>query len=76
MLIVTDEMMEQAARSHKNLRLEMALALYTSEVFTLRKAAEYAGVAWLQLAEEAKKRNAPAWDAITPEEFELEAKTL
>lgn len=76
MLIVTDEMVELAARAQKDLKMELAVALYTSEVFSLRKSAEYAGVPWLRLAEEAKKRDIPAWDSITPEDFQRQMANL
>ena len=76
MLIVTDEMVEQAALAQKDLKMELAVVLYASEVFPLRKAAEYAGVPWLRLAEEAKKRDIPAWDAMTPEEFQRQMADL
>jgi predicted HTH domain antitoxin len=76
MLLVTDTMIEEAKRHNKDLKLEMALALYSSEVFPLRKAAEYAGVSWLDVAEEAKKRDIPVWDSLTPEDMEEEFKTI
>lgn len=72
MLVITDDMLKEAELHNKNLRLEMALALYSSEVFPLRKAAEYAGIIWFDVANEAKKRGIPAWDAITLEDLEQE----
>lgn len=70
MVLITDEMIQEAERHNKNLRMELAIALYSSEVFHLRKAAEIAGVLWLDLTTEANKRKIPAWDSMTPEEFE------
>lgn len=70
MVLITDEMIAEAQRHHKDLRMELAVALYSSEVFPLRKAAEIAGVSWFDLADVSKERNIPAWDVLTLEEFE------
>ena len=72
MIVITDEMIEKAGRNRKDLRMELAIALYSSEVFDLRKSAEIAGVSWIAMADEVKKRNVPAWDTITVEEFEVQ----
>ena len=76
MILITDEMIERAQQNNKNLRMELAIILYSSEVFHLRKAAEIAGVSWLDLTSEANKRNIPAWDSITEEDFERELETI
>lgn len=70
MVLITDEMIAEAQRHNKDLRMELAVALYSSEVFPLRKAAEIAGVSWLDLTDVANERGIPAWDVLTPEEFE------
>lgn len=70
MVVITDEMIQRAEGNNKDLRMELAIALYSSEVFDLRKSAEIAGVVWMEMATEIKKRNIPAWDVMTVEEFE------
>lgn len=75
MVIVTDEMVEEAKRADKDLKMELAIALYSSHVFNLRKAAEYVGVSWLKLTDEANKRALPCWDSITPEDLRQELAT-
>ena len=73
MIVVTDEMIAQASKADKDLKMEMAVALYASKVFDLRKAAEYAGVfPWMNLAAEVKMRCIEPWDAMTAEDFEQE----
>lgn len=70
MVLITDEMIQEAQRHNKDLRMELALALYTSEVFDVRKSAEIAGVSWINMDEEIAKRGIEPWDVMTPEEFE------
>lgn len=70
MILITDEMIEKAARHDKDLRMELALTLYTSQVYDARKAAEIAGVSWIKVDEEISNRGIEVWDAMTPEEFE------
>lgn len=76
MLVITDAMFQEAERHNKDLKMELAIALYTSQVFDLRKSAELAGVSWIKMADEVKKRNLPAWDVMTVEEFEEQWKMI
>ena len=76
MIVISDEMIKEAERHNKDLRMELAIALYSSEVFALRKAAEIAGVSWIAMADEVKKSNIPAWDVITEEDIQKELETI
>lgn len=65
-------MIQAAERNNVDLRMELALALYTSKVFDVRKSAEIAGVLWRRMDEEIAKRGIEPRDVMTPEEFKEE----
>lgn len=76
MVLITDEMIKVAKYNNVDLRMELALILYNSQVYHLRKAAEIAGVPWIDLAAAANKKKIPAWDAITEEDWQEELETI
>ena len=76
MVLITDEMIAEAQRHNKDLRMELAIALYTSQVFDARKSAEIAGVLWMNLDDEIAKRGIEPWDVMTPEEFAEQYETF
>lgn len=72
---ITEELIEQHAKNPAHLRLELAVLMYEQEVWSLRKAAKFAGIHWYDFEGVLKKRDITA-GIITPEELQEQVKIL
>ena len=75
MIVIDDEALKQAGISESEMKLEIAILLYDKEVYSLRKAAKYAGVDWQEFSRILAKRGIETI-RITPEELMEQVKNL
>ncbi|MFN8300755.1 MAG: UPF0175 family protein [Chitinophagales bacterium] len=58
-LLITDEQLKASGLTEQQVRLELAVRLFELNVFTLGKAAEFAGIHKLQMQQELAARKIP-----------------
>jgi predicted HTH domain antitoxin len=58
-LVITDEEIKRTGLSEKELRLEIAVHLFETDIFTLGKAAEFCGLHKMEMQMELAKRKIP-----------------
>lgn len=73
-VVITDQVLQNAAMSEAQFRLELAVFLFEKQIFTLGKAAETAEVPQFQLQQELAKRQIPM--SYDLEEYESDLDTL
>ncbi len=75
MIVIEDEALRQAGISEADMRLEIAILLYSKEVYSLRKSAEYAEVSWIAFGKLLKERGIETI-RITAEELAAQVEVL
>lgn len=71
-LLITDEQLKASGLTEQQVRLELAVRLFELNVFTLGKAAEFAGIHQAELMEELWTRKIPLHYTIEDLEYDFE----
>lgn len=73
-LEIPDQMVQQTGSSEQEIRLSIAIALFSDGIFTLGQAAKFAGLHQIQMQRELAQRNIPLH--YGQEEYELDKRTI